>query len=376
VTGPTPALRKIIHVDMDMFYAAIELRERPQLVGKPIAVGGRPESRGVVATANYVARRFGIHSAMPMSRAVRLCPDLVVVPPRMDMYVRESRRLSAILAEHTELIEPLSLDEAYLDVSGAEHLHGSATLIATAIRSSIREQTGLTASAGVAPNKFLAKVASDWRKPDGLTVIRPEHVDAFVAELPVKRIPGVGPKTAQRLAGLGVTTCLELQRWSEAELADSFGKWGPRLYSLARGRDDRPVITERVRKSLSVERTYAEDLPDLAACFVELASLWERFGARYERADVAERVRGWTVKVRFDDFETTTMDRTPTMLADGRAPEPTLQDFEELFEQAWARGGRPVRLIGIGVRLEAPPTRAGSLLAGSGRQLELWPEGW
>jgi len=363
--------RKIIHVDMDMFYAAIEVRDAPHLADKPLAVGGRPDVRGVVATANYVARKYGVHSAMPMSRAVRLCPELVIVPPRFEVYQRESRQIRAIFERFTSAIEPLSLDEAYLDVSNAEHFHGSATLIATAIRRAIRDETGLTASAGVAPNKFLAKVASDWRKPDGLTVIRPEDVAGFVGALPVRKIPGVGPKMGEKLTALGIETCADVRKYDEHQLESMFGRWGPRLHRLAGGIDERPVVTERIRKSVSVERTYAEDLPDLDACRRELEGLWRRFSQRYDQPGIRERVRGWTVKVRFDDFETTTVDRTPPMTDGQTAAEPSVAAFAELLDDAWSRGQRPVRLLGIGVRLEAP--RATSRHT---RQMELWPTGW
>ena len=363
-TDAAPRQRKIIHVDMDAFFAAVEMRDDPALRDVPLAVGGRPERRGVVATANYEARRFGVHSAMASARAVRLCANLVLVPPRFDVYRAESGRIRNIFRRYTDLVEPQSLDEAFLDVTDSPACDGSATRMAEQIRREIRETTGLTASAGVAPNRFLAKVGSDWNKPDGQFVITPAQVAAFVHALPVGRIPGVGRVTGERLAGLKVATCGDLQALGVATLESHFGRWGKRLYELARGIDDRPIVPHRVRKQLSVERTFDEDLPDLDACHYELERLHGVFLERYQQAAVADRVRGFTVKLRFEDFETTTIDR-----AGLGAPE--LEVFAELLEAAWDRGERPVRLIGMGVRLAEPPR-----VPRAGEQFELWPGGW
>lgn len=340
--------RKIIHIDMDCFYAAVECRENPQLKGKPLAVGGSPDGRGVVATCSYEAREFGVHSAMPMGMARRLCPDLIITPARHDLYRETSQQIRQIFHDYTDKIEPLSLDEAYLDVSQAEAFNGIATHIAQAIQQRIQQEQQLTASAGVAGNKFLAKVASDWRKPSGLFVIPPQDVSAFILDLPVKRIPGVGKVTQAKLERLGVQTCGQLQTWSMHRLENEFGKFGHSLYYLCRGVDDREVKTSSVRKSLSVEDTYAQDLPDLDACLRELPSLYKSFQHRLQLAQKKQRLipKALYVKVRFDDFQTTTMQLTTQRI------DPLL--FNQLCTQAWERGKRPVRLLGLGVQLADP----------------------
>ena len=341
-------MRKIIHVDMDAFFAAVEVRDFPELRGKPIAIGGSPQSRGVIATASYEARRFGVRSAIPSARAVRLCPGLILRPPRFAAYREASQAIRAVFARYRSLIEPLSLDEAYLDVTDCAQLQGSATRIAAAIRAEIFADTQLTASAGVAPNKFLAKVGSDWRKPDGLTVITPDQVDDFVRTLPVERIPGVGSKSVPRLHALGVRTCGDMQAWPLAKLSETFGSWGARLYDLCRGQDARPVVTSRVRKQISVERTFAQDIADPELLSARLDSLWAALQERTRDPSVLPRIRGATVKVRFSDFSTTTLDRAGEQM-------PTWDVFWELITDALARGGGlPVRLIGLGVRLSAP----------------------
>src|SRR5688572_8550149 len=246
-------MRKIIHCDCDCFYAAIEMRDNPALREVPLAVGGRPDQRGVVATCNYEARRYGIHSAMATAQALKLCPHLVVIPPAMDKYRAASKQILAIYHDYTDLVEPLSLDEAYLDVSESTHCKGSATLIAQEIRQRIFATVGITASAGVAPNKFVAKIASDWHKPDGLCLVRPDEVDAFVAALPVKKLHGVGKVTAAKLNKLGAETCGDLRSWTLADLEQHFGRFGTRLHDLCRGIDEREVSTSRERKSISTE---------------------------------------------------------------------------------------------------------------------------
>jgi DNA polymerase IV len=339
-------MRKIIHIDMDCFYAAIEMRDDPSLRERPIAVGGRPDRRGVIATANYVARRFGVHSAMASARAVRLCPQLLILPTRMSVYRQESAAIRDIFCEYTDLIEPLSLDEAYLDVTGSDLCRGSATLIADQIRRRIKEETGLTASAGVAPNKFLAKVASDIDKPDGLTVIPPGQILDFVARLPVEAIPGVGRVTTKRLNGMGLRTCADLREWPLDEMLRRFGKRGRRLYYLARGIDERPLRVERIPKSISVENTYAEDLPDADACVARIPELLEDLLKRFGGREDPPPIRGLFVKVKFDDFRQTTLERSEYRT-------PRRDAYETLMRQAIARHGRPVRLLGIGLRLDA-----------------------
>ncbi|RVU84270.1 DNA polymerase IV [Leucothrix sargassi] len=337
-------MRKIIHIDMDCFFAAVEVRENPALRGKPIAVGGSGSRRGVIATCSYEARKFGVHSAMPTARALKLCPQLILLPVQMNLYKEVSARIQALFYQYSDLVEPLSLDEAFIDVSNSEQCKGSATLIAQEILNRIYASEKLTASAGVASNKFIAKVASDWNKPNGLCVVKPDEVDAFVSKLPVKRIFGVGKVTGKRLAEMGVETCEDLQRFTKEALCERFGVFGTRLYELARGIDERPVVTHRVPKSLSVEETYATDLPSLESCLAEIPVLYASFLERLARTQKRLNLRPRTlfVKLRFDDFETTTIQMAGT--------QPSESGFEHLCEQAWQRGKRPVRLIGLGVQ--------------------------
>lgn len=339
---PPPAVRKIIHCDCDCFYASVEVRDNPALAGKPLAVGGRAETRGVIATCSYEARAFGVHSAMSTARALQLCPQLILVPPDFERYRAASRQILAIYRDYTPLVEPLSLDEAYLDVTGVDRCQGSATLMAQEIRSRIREEVGITASAGIAPNKFLAKVASDWNKPDGQFVLRPRDVDAFVSTLPVKKIFGVGKVTAARLNRLGVHTCGDLRSWSLADLAREFGSFGASLHRLCRGIDTREVKPDRIRKSLSVETTYVTDLPDLAACQAALPALIEEFARRFERARDGRPVHKAVVKIKFADFSQTTVECV--------ASKPTAAVWQQLLMEGHARRGLPVRLLGVGVR--------------------------
>ncbi|MFC0669495.1 DNA polymerase IV [Azotobacter chroococcum] len=335
--------RKIIHVDCDCFYAAIEMRDDPRLATRPLAVGGAPERRGVIATCNYEARAHGVRSAMPARQALKLCPELLIVRPRFEAYKAASREIQRILRDYTEFVEPLSLDEAYLDVSASPHFSGSATRIAQDIRRRVWHELRITVSAGVAPNKFLAKIASDWRKPDGLFVISPAEVEAFVAELPVNRLHGVGKVTAERLGRLGIRTCKELRQWSRLALVREFGSFGERLGQLAWGIDERPVEVDSRRQSLSVEHTYARDLPDLAACLERLPPLLEELDGRLARLDDSYRPDKPFVKVKFHDFTQTTLEQAGA----GR----DLDGYRRLLGAAFARGARPVRLLGIGVRL-------------------------
>jgi DNA polymerase-4 len=299
--------RKIIHIDMDAFYASVEQRDNPDLRGKPVVVGGSRE-RGVVAAASYEARTFGVRSAMPSVTARRKCPDLIFVAPRFDVYKEVSLQVRAILAEHTPVIEPLSLDEAYLDVT--ENLQGiaSATEIAERIRAKIRAETQLTASAGVSYNKFLAKLASDHRKPDGLFVITPAMGPGFVEQLSVERFHGVGPATAARMKELGIVTALDLRAKDEAFLQQHFGKAGPHFYGICRGIDHRPVRADRVRKSVGAETTFARDLTSLDDMSAELAPLVDKVW-RYCESSGA-RARTVTLKVKFADFQIITRSRS------------------------------------------------------------------
>jgi DNA polymerase-4 len=338
--------RKIIHVDMDSFYAAVEQRDRPEIRGLPVGVGGSPEGRGVIATASYEARKFGVRSAMATATALRLCPQLILVRPDFAKYKKESRRVREIFERFTPRIEPLSLDEAYLDVTGSELFGGSATKIAAEIRRLIQEETGLTASAGVAPNKFLAKIASELNKPNGLAVIRPEQIEVFMKTLPITKIWGVGKVTAEKMHRRGIMTCGDLQKYTVSELTGMFGSWGVELFDYARGIDNRPVRENRERKSLSVEETYSQNLASLEACIGKLPELYDDWNERAVRAGIGDRIRGIFVKVKFHDFQHTTHET----VFEGY-PKPS--DFEPLLAAAFERRSEPVRLIGIGARLAA-----------------------
>lgn len=335
--------RKIIHCDCDCFYASIEMRDNPHLAGKPVAVGGSPQRRGVVATCNYEARRFGIHSAMASATARKRCPDLIIIKPDMEKYRQASAQIHDIFKRYTDLIEPLSLDEAYLDVTECDQFDGSATRIAAAIRAAVHAEINITISAGVAPNKFLAKIASDWDKPDGLFVIRPDQVEDFVARLPVKKLHGVGKVTAARMKGLGIETCADLRVLTDDELGQHFGSFGERLGQLSRGIDNRPVQVDRIRKSVSVENTYPQDLPELTDCLSELPSLIRQLQGRLERLDKAYQIHKQFVKIKFQDFTQTTIENlSSTMDSD---------NYSRLCEEGFARGNKPVRLLGVGVRV-------------------------
>jgi DNA polymerase-4 len=332
-------MRKIIHLDMDCFYAAVEMRERPELASLPIAVGGGSK-RGVVCTCNYVARKFGVRSAMPGFMARQKCPDLIFLPVRFDLYRAESAKIRAILAEYTPLVEPLSLDEAFLDVS---HCDRYAWDIAKEIRRRIFEATGgLTASAGIAPNKMLAKIASDWKKPNGQFAITPEKIEAFMQDLPLRKIWGIGPKSAEKFEQKGLKTCGDLQKLTLADLTQLHGKWGAELYRLCRGEDDRTVHPNRARKSLSSETTLSENLTTLEACAQELEPLISEVLNDVEKKYSTRPVRKAFVKVKFADFTHTTKECV--------ASHPTRELYLKLLGEARQRKNLPVRLLGVGVR--------------------------
>lgn len=350
--------RKIIHIDADCFYAAIEMRDDPALLGIPMAVGGSAERRGVLTTCNYEARAFGVRSAMPTAQAMRLCPQLTVVPPQMSKYREASKVMRTIFADFTEIIEPLSLDEAYLDVSDVSDEDLTATRIARAIRQRICEELQITVSAGVSVNKFIAKVASDWQKPDGLTVVPPEEVDAFVAALPVKKIPGVGSVTAEKMHRYGLRTCADIREWSLFDLRRRFGKFGVVLHERARGRDDRPVQPARVRKSISVERTFAEDVSGPAEWAPIIEQLYTHLMERIASAKAWDGITKAFVKLKFNDFTTTTVERVGTKAIE--------TDYQQLLVEGWERRSQPVRLIGLGVRLLEDNEQASERLPFSG----------
>jgi DNA polymerase-4 len=331
--------RAIIHLDMDCFYAAIEVRDRPLLRGKPVGVGGARERRGVLTTCNYEARKFGVRSAMPTFMALQRCPNLVVVPPRFDVYRREAVVIRGILQRFTTLIEPLSLDEAYLDVTANPEQPG---LLARAIRDEIFSKTNLTSSAGIGPNKLIAKIASEINKPNGQYEVKSEEVPQFMEKLPVRKIWGIGPVIEKKLEQLQIATGAELQRISRLELQELFGKFGTELYDLCRGVDYRPVEPDRERKSLSTEETFPIDLETLEQCAEQLEPLFEELMADLAQKAAPRAVTKIFLKLKFSDFSRTTIERAGLT--------PSLIEFRSLLTEAFARTGKAVRLIGIGVR--------------------------
>lgn len=348
--------RKIIHIDMDAFYAAVEQRDQPELRGRPVVVGGAPDSRGVVATCSYEARRYGIRSAMPAAQAKRLCPEAVFVRPRFAAYKAASQQIQAVFRRYTELVEPLSLDEAYLDVSACTAERGSATLIARAIKREIQTATGLTASAGVSYNKFLAKLASDLDKPDGLHLITPDQGEAFIAGLPVGRFHGVGPATEARMRELGIATGADLRRLSLEELQAAFGRSGSFFHAIARGIDERPVRASRERKSYGSETTFARDLTTLPAMLAALAPLASEVLAGLERRQLSAAT--WTLKVKYRDF------RQVTRAHSVNPPLRELPALLRLLEGLLARteaASTPVRLLGVTASGLSPVSRVDQL---------------
>lgn len=352
--------RRILHCDMDCFYAAVHMRDDPSLAGKPVAIGGDPSGRGVVAAASYEIRSFGVRSAMPAARALKLCPRAVFIKPDFPRYQAESRAIFEIFRRYTPIIQPASLDEAYLDVS--QHLtgHGSATAIARAIRQQVWQERRLKVSVGVGPNRLIAKIASDYHKPDGLTVVKPEWVRSFLDPLPVRRLHGVGPATEKALAELGVSSIEDLRQLASEVLEKRFGSHGRGLYNYCRGIDERPVRTVRVRKSLGHERTYAQDLRSLQRMDEELERLAGMTAAGLTKRDLGARTL--TVKVRYPDFTTLTRSQSlpwPTASAEKIAA--TARDLLRLT----AAGERGVRLLGV---------TGSSLEHGAPRQLRLFED--
>jgi DNA polymerase-4 len=341
-TDDSQRQRKIIHIDMDAFYASVEQRDNPELRGKPVAVGGSRE-RGVVAAASYEARKFGVRSAMPSVTARRQCADLIFVKPRFDVYKAVSLQIRTIFAEHTPIIEPLSLDEAYLDVT--ENLQGIplARDVAFAIRAKIKEVTGLNASAGISYNKFLAKLASDHRKPNGQYVITPEMGPAFVEALPVGKFHGIGPATSAKMNGLGIFTGLDLRNQSLAFLEANFGKSGSYYYSISRGIDARPVRADRIRKSVGAENTFATDLTDFGPMAAELQPLIDKVWLHCE--STGARGRTATLKVKFSDFELISRSRSVAVIASKAG----LASISIELLQSLMPPKKPVRLLGISV---------------------------
>ncbi len=348
----TLTTRIIFHLDLDAFFASVEILENPELAGKPVLVGGRPEERGVVAAASYPARAFGCRSAMPMAQALKLCPEAIVLPPRHGLYRQISKRVMAILHEVTPLVEQISIDEAFLDVTGQVNSWDDAVALAQRLQTRVRDEIGLSASLGVATNKQVAKVASDLHKPGGLTIVPPATEAEFLAPLPARALWGVGPVTAGRLAEMGVTTVGELAALASETLRAAFGKHGPELGERARGIDDSPVVTEYERKSYSQERTFNRDLSDLHSLKVQLWKMSKGVAEDLKRGGLA----GGTVaiKLRYSDFTTLTRQMTQAVPTDD-----AIEIYRAaliLLERAW-EPGRPVRLLGVGAHQLTEPTR-------------------
>lgn len=341
-------MRKIIHVDMDCFYAAVEMRDNPALRDIPIAIGGSHTRRGVISTANYPARKFGVHSAMATATALKLCPHLKVIPGRFDAYKEASAHIREIFSRYTSLIEPLSLDEAYLDVSDSPHCHGSATLMAREIRQTIERELDLTASAGVAPIKFVAKIASDMNKPNGQYVITPEELPQFLLTLPLAKIPGVGKVTAKKLEELGLLTCADVQKTDLAALLKRFGKFGRVLWERCNGIDEREVVTDRLRKSLGVERTLSADIHEWEECLEIIDYLYAELERRLKVVKPDLHIARQGVKLKFNDFQQTTQEHVWPVL--------NKDDFINVAKKTWEerRAGRGVRLVGLHVTLLNP----------------------
>jgi DNA polymerase IV len=348
-------MRRILHLDMDAFYASVEQRDNPELRGKPVVVGGAPDKRGVVAAASYEARAFGVRSAIPMSRAVRLCPALVIVRPDFQKYRQVSQQVFALYREVTPLVEPLSLDEAYLDVTENAWGEPLGVAVARRLKAAIREATGLTASAGVAPNKFLAKIASGWQKPDGLTVIAPERVERFLQGLPVDALWGVGPVTAKKLQDHGITRLIDVRAADLETLRGLVGSLADWLKDLAAGRDPRPVEPDRPSKSAGSECTYEHDLTAIDEIHREIAEMAGDAAAWLERRALFARTV--TIKVRYSDFETVTRSHSAEPTREAAA---IVARARALLDKTEA-GVRPVRLLGASVHnlsdSTAPPPR-------------------
>jgi len=334
-------IRKIIHVDMDAFYASVEQRDNPELRNKPVAVGGS-KRRGVVAAASYEARKFGVHSAMPSVTAIRKCPDLIFAKPQFGVYKEVSLQIREIFQSYTDLVEPLSLDEAYLDVTENNFNNPSATIIAQEIRAKIKDETKLTASAGVSFNKFLAKVASDFNKPDGITVVTPDQADDFINKLPIKKFYGIGKVTASRMIAMNIKTGADLRKLSKEELKTKFGKAGGFYYHIVRGEDSREVKTHRTRKSLGAERTFDEDIIDADFMYLELKKIVGITWKRLQKAETSGKTV--TLKIKYFNFVQTTRSTTLPGCVDS---EEMLLDITKSLLYSPEYPPNPVRLLGV-----------------------------
>lgn len=357
--------RSILHVDMDAYFAAVEIRARPELAGRPVIVGGGAERRGVVAAASYAARRYGVHSAMPTATALRLCPEAVLLPPRHELYAEVSQQIRAVFLRYTPQVEPLSLDEAFLDVSASTRLFGPGEAIGRRIKQEIRDELGLVASVGVAPNKFIAKIASDIDKPDGFMVVAPDRVQAFLDPLPVGRLWGVGKVGAKAFERLGIATIGQLRTYTPRLLQQHFGNFATQLWQLAHGIDERSVVSEHEAKSVSQETTFARDIGDREVLRAWLLDLTDQVAWRLRR----QGLKGRTVqiKVRLADFSTLT--RAQTLAEPTDITDEIWRAALRLFEQRLPQPLPPLRLIGVGVSgFDAAPAAQEDLFAAQGRQ--------
>ncbi|MFQ3237082.1 MAG: DNA polymerase-4 [Paraglaciecola sp.] len=337
-------MRKIIHIDMDCYYAAVEMRDNPDYRQVPLAIGGSSDRRGVISTCNYIARKFGVHSAMASAHAIKLCPNLILIPGRMGLYSNISKQIRQIFLRYTDKVEPLSLDEAYLDVTDCNLFYGSATLIAEDIRRTIYAETQLTASAGVAPCKFVAKIASDENKPNGICVIPPDKLDGFVKTLPLGKIPGVGKVTLQKLNNLGLYTCNDVRSFPFESLIKQFGKFGPIIWNRSHGVDERELSIDRQRKSIGVERTLAEDIFSFDDCVAMVERLYLSLYERLQKASPDLAIQSQGIKLKFSDFQQTTVEHRNSKLDKAY--------FLTLLGEALARrGDRGIRLVGLQVGL-------------------------
>lgn len=337
--------KKIIHIDLDCYYAAVEMRDNPDLRGIPLAIGGSQDRRGVISTCNYIARKYGIHSAMATSHAMKLCPTLTVVHGDMEKYRAVSKQIHSIFSRYTNIIEPLSLDEAYLDVSDSLLFKGSATLIAQDIRRTIESELQLTASAGVAPIKFIAKIASDINKPNGICVITPNEIEGFVDNLELGKIPGVGKVTLDKLNKLGLHKGIDVKNYDQHMLLKLFGKFGYSLWERCQGIDKREVISTRIRKSLGVERTFAKDIRTEQECLEEIEALYDELENRFSKIAHEKKIIRQGLKLKFDDFQQTTVEHKQIDLDKAF--------FSVLLKEALARANdRGIRLIGLSVGLD------------------------
>jgi DNA polymerase-4 len=358
----------ILHVDMDAFYASVEERDQPELRGQPVIVGGTAEKRGVVAAANYVVRRFGVHSAMPTSTALKLCPHAVLMPVRMSHYAEVSRSLREIFFRYTPLVEPLALDEAFLDVSASERLFGSPVDMARELKQAIHDELELVASVGVAPNKFLAKLASDLEKPDGLVVIREDEIQQVLDPLPVGRIWGVGRATGTAFERLGIRTIGELREHSKEELESRFGKMGEQIWSLAHGMDSRSVVPDREAKSISNETTFAADIDDMEILESWLMELTEQVARRLRRSGM--RARTVQIKVRYDDFETFT--RSISLSESTTSTQEIWRNAVTMLKERLPVRRLCIRLLGLGVsNLQEQGSVQGELFDDPGQESRL-----